>query len=310
MMKRAILILSSVLLYVSSSWAATGGDVLRAPLSARIVAMGGAYAAVVKDIQALACNPAGLMHIQNMQVTLMHNIGIIDDTEYLAWGGPIKAGGSLGAGVLYRHLPDIDNTGDEDSALAVSDMVVIIGYARAFRADPNASANLGAGLNLKWLRSILGEYTATTMAVDFGVWWRPNAFKDFQLGLALQNLGGSLKYLEAEEALPLNFKLGTAYHLLKATPHQLTMTADVNIPRETEWLRAGVGAEYWFNNLIALRLGYQYQNESLASVVQGGVGVRYAAGNINIQLDYAFKPVVFSSETFDSEHFLSLTIGF
>jgi hypothetical protein len=311
-MKKINLFISGIILSsVAWPWAAIAGDVFPTPFLPRAVAMGGAYAAMAGDVYSMAYNPAGLGQVRNAQVCLLHNIGIIDSREYVAAAGPIKVGGTLGAGLLYRGLPPIENEGAVDPAVKSSDMAVNVSYALAFSTGQAVEEkNLSAGVNIKWLRSVLGEYTATCMAADLGVWWQPVGLKAIQLGLVLQNLGTTLKYIEVEESLPLNLKLGTVCHILQDVNHEVTLAADINLPLAADWFYAGLGAEYCFNRLIVLRAGYQYQDESLASVIMGGVGLRYLLGSFEVQLDYAFKPVVFSEETLEAEHFLSLTIGF
>jgi len=290
--------------------ASTGVDILRVPLVPRAIAVGGAYAGMAEGVHAMAYNPAGLARQTNIEFSFSHNIGIIDSMDYLVLGMPIKAGGILGGSVLYRYMPPIDNPGASDAAVVSNDMVVTLGYALGFRTTAESFENLTAGLNFKWLRSVLGEYTATSVAFDLGVWWQPNTIKSLQFGLAVQNLGVPLKYIKEEDSLPLNLKFGTAYCLLVQPQHQVRLIVDLNVPVETKWLRVGGGLEYWFNKLVALRVGYQYQNETLASVILGGVGVRYMVENVELQLDYAFKPVQFSDTSLESEHHLSFTVSF
>jgi hypothetical protein len=311
-MRKEFLIMAGII-SAGFAWSLTAvaGDVLPTPFLPRAAAMGGAYAAMAGDAYSMAYNPAGLGRMGKAQVCLLHNIGIIDSREYIAAAGPIKVGGTLGAGILYCGMPLIENQGAVDSSVKSSDMVVNVSYALAFSTGQAVEEkNLSAGMNIKWLRSVLGEYTATCMAADLGVWWQPVSLKAIQLGLVLQNLGTTLKYIDVEEPLPLSLKFGTVWHILQDVSHEVTLAADINLPLAADWFYTGLGAEYCFNRLMVLRAGYQYQDESLASVIMGGVGLRCLLGSFEVHLDYAFKPVRFSEETLEAEHYLSLMVGF
>ncbi len=310
MKKILVAVLCVMLTGVSLSFAATGGEMFRAPLLPRAIALGGAYAGLAADVHSPLYNPAGLAHVKTTELGFIHHIGLIDSVEYLALARPMQAGGILGGNIVYRHMPDIDHAAAGDEPVGANDLLLTLSYALGFKTDPQAQADLTAGLNLKWGSSNLGQYTATVLALDAGVGWRPHGWQGVKLGLAVQNVGTPVKYAEEEDPLPLNVKLGAAYRVIESRAHQVDVALDLNVPAETDKFFAGLGAEYVLNQLLALRVGYQYQQDSLASVVTCGLGIRYALDRTVLQLDYAFKPVILSEQTFDSEHFISLTIGF
>jgi hypothetical protein len=298
------------LLFAPLAAFAAGGDALKIPVSPRAVALGGASGALANDVNALTYNPAGLATIPDIEVALAHRIGTIDATEYVALARSMKIGGVFGASVMYSYLPEINNAGATDPAVNANDMLISLAYATLVPTGVQESKELSAGVNLKWLRSVLGAYAATSVAVDLGLRWQPQSLKAMQVGLALQNLGLPLKFVDESDSLPLTLKAATSYLLLSDESNTLNLALDLDAPLADKDFALGGGAEYWYSQMIALRLGYRYQGDSLAGGPVGGLGVRFTAGAVAVRLDYAFKPVYYSSQTVEPEHYLALTLGF
>lgn len=300
----------AIALLVPAAALAAGGDALKIPASPRALAMGNASGALTDDVNALLYNPAGMASIADVEIALSHRAGTIDASEYLAMARPMKAGGVFGASVLYAYLPDINNDGATDPAVTANDMLVTAGYALAFATGDPKNRDLSAGLNVKWLRSVLGGFTATTLAADLGVRWQPPAAEALQVGLTLQNLGLPLKYIEESDPLPLTLKLGAAYAVLEQDLHAVNWAADLDLPLPGKSFGLGTGVEYWYNKLVAVRAGYRFAGDSLESGVTAGAGFRLGGPSLSLQLDYAFKPVTYAGSNGGAEHYLALMFGF
>ena len=69
------------------------------------------------------------------------------------------------------------------------------------------------------------------------------------------------------------------------------------------------GGEYVYNDLIALRGGYQFLNDTDSDDqlydFTLGFGLHYAFGSTDLTFDYAFR----NNEYFDGENMFSLAIG-
>jgi len=137
--------------------------------------------------------------------------------------------------------------------------------------------NLSAGLAFKLIYSALAkgvtvgmeqeEGVATTFAVDAGVLYQ-TPIRGFTLGLAVQNLGPDIHYIDAAQAdpLPRNLKAGLAWKILDNEYNKLTIAADINKdlidwgndPMGKEFHEAvkNLGIEYTYSNFISLRGGY------------------------------------------------------
>ncbi len=290
-------------------WAATGADVLQTTQLPRAIALGGAYVGLADDVNAPLYNPAGLARSLGPGLSFIHTVGLVDSTEYLAFAHPVRAGGILGGGVVYRYLPTIQNEGATDPAVEANDILATLTYATRFETDRQTFGDLTAGLTGKYLRSRLGGLSATALAVDLGGWWRPAALPTLQVGLALQHLGAGLKFDAVEDPLPLTARLGLGWMALAVSPHTVNLAVDASLSLAGDDPYGSLGAEYVFSDLVAVRAGYRLQADSLAGGICGGVGFKYAAKTFRLQFDYAFQPVVLSESTLEAQHYISLTLG-
>ncbi len=139
----------------------------------------------------------------------------------------------------------------------------------------------------------------------------------FSTGLDLSNMGPKISYVDADQAdpLPTQFRIGLAYEVVKTEFNSLTLEVDfakLLVNRElavidssgnvvtagsvdpfyeaifTSWkggisgiaksFQTSIGAEYWYNKLIALRAGYFYEDPSNGNrkFYTLGAGLRYS----------------------------------
>lgn len=308
-MKQAItnvLMTMCMMMATTVSYATTGADMLAQSSMPRAIALGHAYTAAA-DIQSLDYNPAGLAYLEKLNIIAGFNSSLIDSTQMIAIARPIRAGGVTAGSVSYRGLPEIDNDGAVDDPIKANDIMVTLSYARLFQLNKKKESQLAAGLSFKWLRTVLGDYQATAIAFDFGLHGHPEFLQDLQLGVSLQNLGPSIKFIEAEDQLPLLVRLGGHYQLIENTNHHLIVLADGNYYINNEVISLNFGTEYIFHKLLAARLGVQYQENSLNSTIYAGLGAQYTIHTITLRLDYTFKPINLSDQQLETEHTVALT---
>jgi hypothetical protein len=136
---------------------------------------------------------------------------------------------------------------------------------------------------VKYLSSTLAEEeSASTIAVDLGCLYQVPNIEGVSIGLNLQNMGGGMKYIEEEDPLPFTIKVGGAY--TKALENNiLTISGDLNKPKELS-ARFNLGAEYLYNQVMAVRAGYKFGYD--VDSFTAGFGVKINS----YSLDYAFAP--------------------
>src|SRR5258708_9731268 len=103
----------------------SGADILKVPIGVRPAALGGTYAAFGDDVYVIGFNPAGLARVSKYSLGLDHVEGIAGvEIESLSVAIPTHNYGNLGAQVIFRHMPDIQNTLATDPTVSATDLVV------------------------------------------------------------------------------------------------------------------------------------------------------------------------------------------
>ncbi len=157
------------------------------------------------------------------------------------------------------------------------------------------SENLALGLNVKFIYSHLADRGAgqekgtgvgTVFAFDVGSLYKarePLLGKNINVGANLSNMGPKVSYIDVAQAdpIPTTLKTGFAWNLIEDSYNKLTFIGEINkllvkknrddgdtdpfyIALFTAWvdepffhdLIYNLGFEYWYTDLVALRMGY------------------------------------------------------
>jgi hypothetical protein len=269
----------------------TAAPFLKAAMSPRAVAMGGAFSALADDSGAVFVNPAGLAQFDAQEAAVDFSTYLQDaKMGNLSYSGH-SGGNRFGFGATFMTVGGIAKRGLNDAVGAVpelgdfsaSDMAVTLSYARADFV-PESLPKLDGGFSVKFIRSAIDDKTAFAAAVDAGVIY--HATGKLNLSLALQNLGTKMKFEEESDPLPLNLRAGALYKVSS----ELNLAAEVNEYLQDEKFYPSVGAEYWFRRAFALRGGYKfgYDTSNLGSEV--GLSLGFGVKVSGLGVDYAFLP--------------------
>ena len=277
----------------------TGAAFLKIDGGSRPVGMGGAFAGLANDINTIFWNPAGLTAVDGRELTAMQHfsfadinnqtIGYAQRVDRLVWGASFL--GSF-TEIERRQGP----TEDPDSRVTVG------GFATGLSFAYPLGTAMSIGGTAKVISEQLDIQNAYGAAADVGVILR--LFDNhLGIGVAVQNAG----VLDGGENLPMALRAGVAYRMWKQPmveeeteetmpPRELwALVADANLPLIDANPSFHIGAERWFYDSVAARLGYQIgMNENPSNGLSLGVGVRRsgedALANIDFQFDYAFVP--------------------
>jgi len=248
----------------------SGVDFLRLGGGARPLGLGEAFVGQADDASAIFYNPAGLAQLNFPEVLTMYNNYFVETSQQMVGVAYPVNFGVLGIGYSGLGSGDIqgyDNTGTKTSAFNTASSSLTLSLGR--RINPNLSFGLGA----KSISEKLEGASASTFALDAGLFYRVNS--QFTLGLSILNLGSSLKFVSENTPLPTSYRLGAAF-LTKLFDENININTDlVNFP---EGLRLNLGAEYLIRNFLALRAG------SAGGTLRAGLGL-YA--NL-FAFDYAY----------------------
>ncbi len=302
----AALVVAAAVFPANASTGQSGAQFLRIGAGARGPGMAGAFSAVADDATAIYWNPAGLAQLDKREATLSYNSYFKDTaSQFLGYAHPLSKG-TLGIGVSVFGVKNIDKrstAGDTDSpdmgSFNTSDMSVSIGYANKM-ALGSGSMNLGAAA--KYIRSDLGTKSAATGAVDLGSLYRFSEDGGLSLSLSVLNLGGTLKFEEKADQLPLSVKPGVSYQMAFERMGKLTLAMDSELLIHDNRALLEPGLEWWAHRMVAIRGGYQFGRGTGAGGASVGLGLRLS----NLTLDYAFLPYGDLGDT----HRLSLGMKF
>jgi hypothetical protein len=268
-----------------------GAQFLKIGVGARAAAMGEAFTPIADDATALYWNPAGIARLEGNQITLNHaswpaEIGHEFVGTVFSYGSiPGTFGVSLN--VLQMKPMNVttpfkpNGTGDTFDA---GDMAIGFTYARML------TNKFSFGGTLRWVHQGIEEEFAEGIMADFGTLY-DTGFRGIMVGMAIQNLGPNLKFIEQDYSLPAIFKLGIAMPAFASEMHRLQSAFEFNHPTDTAE-RANMGLEYVYLGLppnfeLALRGGYMLNRDEESFA--GGFGVKFPTSKVTTaRVDYAF----------------------
>jgi outer membrane protein OmpA-like peptidoglycan-associated protein len=290
LMRKMMLFLTIICLSLSSFLFAqsggTGANFLKIPVGPRPMGLGSAFTGVGDNVYTLYWNPAGIGFIRRWEISAMYNqyfadmyYGAISGLKQyeVLWSKKTAVGMSL----FFHGMPQWGGEAEEEDPDA-SNLMAITSFGQ--RLDW-LSDNLSIGLNVKFARSTLANYDAYMLATDFGILSRWDLFNHpFMIGAAIQNIGFQTKFISAKSPIPFGYRFGVSYRFINCDYHHLLLATDLAKYKYGNW-KLGLGAEYWFRNLIAVRSGYTFNKDDMGDF-SFGVGVKLDAFNSGLQSDY------------------------
>jgi hypothetical protein len=268
---------------MASGTGTTGAQFLRLGAGARPVAMGGAYTAIADDVNGPQYNAAGIAWARHKEAVASY----IDYLEgisysYIGYIHPLKNGSALGLALAYLNSGSIDQTdlaGSTIGTFSSTQSLLLLTYARTM------GTKISWGTNLKVFQQKIEEEKANGYALDLGAIYK--FWPRLSFGINVQNLGPGVKFVQEKDPLPLTVKAGAAYIFKEDV---LTLSTDAKYqPKEKSKVSENVGLEYWVNQNLALRVGYDTANISDIENFNGmtaGLGFQVSGFNLH----YAWMP--------------------
>lgn len=285
---RALCSIAVAVLFVHPACAAETEAFLLIPVDARGAALGGADTALANDSSAIYWNPAGLSRSNQPDLGL-DDAEMYADTryDYASLAAPTKWG-TLGAGFGYLSQGEIDGR-DENrqptGSFTAADSVVSIGLGR------RVVGGLSLGAGIEGIESSIAGVSAEGAAINLGADYDFHSMP-MSLGVAVQNLGPGIKFLDQTDPLPLTLALGAAFKL----PAGLGLIADLKEMPYGDGLEYDFGTEYELLDGLALRAGYTQAAAAQQTAVSGpgvfgsGLGLGVGVNVARVRMDYAFTP--------------------
>jgi hypothetical protein len=257
----------------------TGLSFLKFGFGARNIAMGDAGGVLSSDVTSLFYNPSKLGLSRDSEVMFMHNEWIQDVRSEVIGARTVLFGLPVAIGFNVTSIGNIEIRTRPGEPEGYFDANYFFGsLSTGFRITDNT----GAGVSVKYLYEGLFEDEAAGVAFDFGIYYL-TPLNGLTASASVRNLG-SMNALRTEETkLPSEIRVGVLYEYRLSDNFDLTGAAELLKYFETT-THMNLGTEVLYNNVLALRGGYQTGFESRGFTT--GVGITWG----NLRFDYAFLP--------------------
>ncbi|MBM4168980.1 MAG: PorV/PorQ family protein [Ignavibacteria bacterium] len=346
-MKRTIVFLlaaslmqGGINLLLAQKVATSSFQFLKVMPTSRATAMGEAYSTQAIGADAVFWNPAGVALTEQHEITSTLTLWLFDTKQgALAYALPLGDWGSLGFQLQYVDFGDMVETTVEElrfigsgadrrynpgitgRTFRPSAYVAGITYARSL------TDRFSTGLTVKFVNeSLYGNRTITVVTpegekveyrtyarvflFDYGLRYN-TGFRSIQVGVAVQNLGPSVKYGVDAYPAPLTFRLGTSLNLIGENAlfilndhNRFTVAYDMVQPNDYAQ-QMHFGAEYSLSESVFLRGGYKWNYD--ADGLTFGGGLRTTLSGFNVGLDYSYGAM---GEYLGQVHRISMGVKF
>jgi len=235
------------------------GAFLRMGLGARAMGMGNCGVATTTGAAALYYNPAGIANLKHRNLGLSYYFLSLDRSfHYTGLAVPIRP--SAGAAISWIHagVDDIQgrsSTGQIDDSYSTGESSIMLSFANRF------FPKIAIGINLKLLLHSLLEANATGIGFDLGILYQP--WQKLRLGIELKDIAAAYNWntqpifdekgTTYTEKFPLQIRAGAAFSPVAF----VTIASDITYS-DTENLRFHIGGEYVYQDLIAVRAGWDH----------------------------------------------------
>ncbi len=270
---------------------------------ARGMALGGSFSALVRDVEALYYNPAGLALMEGGVQAMVTVMPYFAGTDYywvglaFPWADQFAIGVNLGNFGFddQQIFTEDDPDGLSGETYSVSETFVGLTFAHAF------IDRFTGGVSLKFISDNLGDVSGSAFAVDIGTNFHTElGGKPVAMAVMIQNLGSQIdhsgsgldftafpgdpndpndpsanldpapaRFRSQSFPLPTTFRVGLAYDVVSSEASRLSLLGEFNETNNTDpsWSFAG---EYEWDQptgrlAAALRLSYSYQPDNYLS---------------------------------------------
>ena len=276
-----------------------GAQFLKLGVGGRGVGMGESFVAVADDASALYRNPAGIAQLEGKShVFLSHSSWPADIGHefagYVFTYGSIPGVLGVSINVLQMdpmirtteyHPDGINRAGsDELEQFDAGDMALGFSYAQ-YLTD-----KFSFGGTVKWIHQGLEDEFAEGLNFDFGTLYN-TGFRTIMIGMAIQNIGPEMNFIDQNFSPPTAFKLGISMNAYRSNVHSVLTSAEFNHPSDNKE-RANVGLEYEYTPMdrvaLALRGGFMPNRD--AEEFAFGLGVQFpTSSNASAKVDYSYS---------------------
>lgn len=299
----------------------SGWQFLKVPVDARSSGMSQSVVSTAADASSLYWNPALAAQARGNQVGVSHTEYFADVT--LDYVGAIYHVGAftLGASLQTLNSGEMDVT-TEFEPFGTGETFRVIDVAAGLTVAQALTDLFSYGVTAKLVQESFAGIDSRTFLVDLGIFYRIGN-TGAQMAVAVKNFGldgtpsGSIERIVIGESQPVleddfesitpptSFLLGVSYDVFTSRPNaDLNINAQLSNPNDNaeNW---NFGAEYVWNQTLALRTGYRFGVDE-ATIPSFGLGVYVPYLGPRLRFDYGFNKL----EKLGSVHRVGLNLAF
>lgn len=258
----------------------------------RAAGMGGAYTAFAAGVDAIVWNPARLSLQKKRELGAAHaELKAGTRYDFLGYAHPAARGVFGISATLLHHAPidARDASGLPDGRFNAYDAA--FGAAYGFRVPSLPALRLGMGV--RWIRGVIAEASAQTVAGDIAAAYDfagAGGEGNLLAGLAVQNIGSGLRFIDETSPLPLTFALGLGTRLFRG----VLAAVDYKHRPRARVGELNVGGEFTVFQGFALRAGIDARISRDTGVsdlsLLNGFAAGFGYGGTVFSVDYAMTP--------------------
>jgi len=295
----------------------TSFQFLKVMPDARATALGEAYSSVASGAEGLYWNPAALITTEKFSLNFSR-VNYIFDTAHNGVAGAYRwrqfAFGVVLLNADYGTIAvtDVAHLGYRDDGTynpgltgeSIHPGALVVGCGLAQRLTDKFTY----GLTMKYATENMALGDSTVIGIplwDLGILYE-TGFRSIRLAATMRNFGPPVKYFDYAYPLPQTMNIGISANLWGpaaailgvSSYHRLLVAFDLIQPRDYDQ-QYGIGVEYTFRNVVALRGGYKLNYDCEGLTFGAGLCLK------GVSVDYSFNDY---GEYLDSVH--RFTIGF
>lgn len=221
--------------------------------------MANAVTASTADVNSGYWNPAGLVHLEDKQLSVMHAsyFANIANYDYAAFAMPLDDRSAIALSVIRFGVDDILNTTqliddegqinyDRISLFSTADYGVTFSYARSLPLD-----GLNFGMNAKVIRRIIGDFASSWgFGLDAGLQFERG---DWKIGLMARDITTTFNAWSIDED-----KFAEISQAVEGQNQELPETTEITIPKLQLGLSRKFVFHYDFSLLTEVDLNFRF----------------------------------------------------
>ncbi|MDY2587153.1 putative type IX sorting system protein PorV2 [Winogradskyella aquimaris] len=290
-MKNYIVILLALITYVATAQTTRkySNEFMNIGVDAAALGMSNAVVSQTADVNSGYWNPAGLVHLEDNQLALMHSsyFANIANYNYIAYAMPLDDRSAVGLSLIRFGVDDIldttqliDDQGninyDRISTFSTADYGLTFSYARKLPLD-----GLNFGVNAKIIRRIIGDFASSWgFGLDAGIQFENNS--GWKFGLMARDITTTYNAWSIDEE-----KFEQISGAVEGQNQELPETTEITIPK----LELGMSKKWIFNydySLLAaanLNIRFEENNDVLST--------SFASINPALGFEFGYTDLVF-----------------